>query len=618
MASINSTQSVTTGSMMPGLVSGLDTESMVEKLLSGTQSKIDAQNAKKQQIEWKQEIYRDIIGKLDNFRTNFFTYSSSRDTNLLSNAFYNTMSTTSSSSAVKVISSSSLASANIKIDSIKQLATAYSMSTSANVRVSKALEGTVTAENLESLKGQELSLDISLDGVKKTVKFQGADTVQGIADNLNKSLKNVFGDIVEAAVSGDELKIDGKDNSHMIVLTETQNGDTLKKLGFSEGASNKLNYNTLLKDSPFAIPLQGNEFEFSINGTAIKVTGSNTVGDLISRINNSDAGVRVTYNAITDKFTMESKITGDIHGIDLEQTQGNLLSAMFGEEGLSFDISDPALQITKGQNAVLVVDGMTIERNSNEFEMEGITIQIQAVSEGPINLTTERDTDRIVYRIKEFVEEYNKIIDELNGYLTENSSYRSYAPLTEAQKKEMTEKEIELWETKAKEGLLRNDSNISTLLSRMRLAMYKTVESAGIAIYDIGLDTSPNYKDNGKLTLDEDKLRSMLSTDLEKVQKLFSDKEDGIGQTLSNILKENANISSGSPGIMVTYAGVKTVLDTQNVLSKQLKEISSRITELSSRYETERTRYWNMFSQMEQALSQLNTQSSWLSQQFSS
>ena len=550
MASINSTQSVTTGSMMPGLVSGLDTESMVEKLLSGTQSKIDAQNAKKQQIEWKQEIYRDIIGKLDNFRTNFFTYSSSRDTNLLSNAFYNTMSTTSSSSAVKVISSSSLASANIKIDSIKQLATAYSMSTSANVRVSKALEGTVTAENLESLKGQELSLDISLDGVKKTVKFQGADTVQGIADNLNKSLKNVFGDIVEAAVSGDELKIDGKDNSHMIVLTETQNGDTLKKLGFSEGASNKLNYNTLLKDSPFAIPLQGNEFEFSINGTAIKVTGSNTVGDLISRINNSDAGVRVTYNAITDKFTMESKITGDIHGIDLEQTQGNLLSAMFGEEGLSFDISDPALQITKGQNAVLVVDGMTIERNSNEFEMEGITIQIQAVSEGPINLTTERDTDRIVYRIKEFVEEYNKIIDELNGYLTENSSYRSYAPLTEAQKKEMTEKEIELWETKAKEGLLRNDSNISTLLSRMRLAMYKTVESAGIAIYDIGLDTSPNYKDNGKLTLDEDKLRSMLSTDLEKVQKLFSDKEDGIGQTLSNILKENANISSGSPGII--------------------------------------------------------------------
>lgn len=851
MSSVDPTGSTTIGNMMPGLVSGLDTESMVEKMLSGTQSKIDKQYAKKQQIEWKQEIYRDIITKLDNFRTKFFTYSSASNTNLLSNAFYNVMNTASSSGAVKVISSTSQAASKIKIDSIDQLATAYQVSTSDTTQISKELEG--SALNMADLTG-ELSIDVSLDGVKKTIRFQAGNDGNELVTNLNESLKSVFGSTVTASITADGgLKMEGSGGSHTIILTATQGSDSLEKLGFSEGASNKLNYNALLCESPFATALQGNSFEFSINGTVIQANGNDTVGDVLNRINNSSAGVRVTYNAITDKFTMESKMTGDIGDIRLEQTQGNLLSAMFGsgqgsgitgsmagmrstdtltgfdeidegtdklldkimkaarsggqsfkfhvngravevgipaladddpdydkasfiqavndqmdagfgagkvrlsetadhhmqitsadgyivsfdeedlkhnvndafgfsagdettkavisqevtkdatlgaiglggewtvegtdasgnavtqtlaldstltveeltqkfndlgigeltfdpvtkslsisnmkgdnakitgdtdgadalktlfgQETLSFNTSGDTLVITQGQNAKLTVDGMTIERNTNEFELNGVNIQLMTESTGPISLTTERDTDKIVSGIKEFVEDYNSIVDELNGYLTEKSNYRSYAPLTDAQKKEMTDKDIERWEEKAKQGLLRNDGTIESLLGDMRSVMYKTVESAGMALYDIGLDTSSNYKENGKLTLDEEKLRAALSTNLDKVQQLFSSKTDGVGQALGDILKDAANISSGSPGTLVEYAGAKTALDTQNTLSKELAEIGDRIKELNKKYETERARYWQQFSAMEQALSQLNTQSSWVSQQFSS
>ena len=90
-----------------GLASGVDTESMVEQLLSGTQQKIDKQNALKQQLEWKQEIYRDIISQINSFQTKFFSYSSS--SNLMSETFFNAMSAVTSSSAFKATATSGAA-----------------------------------------------------------------------------------------------------------------------------------------------------------------------------------------------------------------------------------------------------------------------------------------------------------------------------------------------------------------------------------------------------------------------------------------------------------------------------------------------------------------------------
>lgn len=394
--------------------------------------------------------------------------------------------------------------------------------------------------------------------------------------------------------------------------------------GFSAGddTTQALVSQEVTKDSTLgALGLTGS---WTINGTddsgnavtqTLVLDSSWTVEQLTQKFNDMNIGT-LAFDPVTKSLSISNmtgknvSVTGDVNG-------ENTLKQLFGEESLSFNTTGDPLEIKQGQNAKLTVDGTAIERNTNEFSINGVNIELMTESTGPISLTTERDTDKIVSGIKEFVEDYNSIVDELNGYLTEKSNYRSYPPLTDAQKKEMTEKDIERWEEKAKQGLLRNDGTIDSFLGSMRSVMYKTVESAGMALYDIGLDTSSDYKDNGKLILDEEKLRAALSTNLDKVQQLFSNKTDGVGQALGDILKDTANISSGSPGILVEYAGAKTALDKQNTLSKELSEISDRIKELNKKYEAERARYWQQFSAMEQALSQLNSQSSWVTQQFS-
>lgn len=852
---------------MPGLASGLDTEDMVEKLLSGTQAKIDKQNAKMQQIEWKQEIYRDLIAKTNSFTSKYFSYFGTENTNLLSSGFYNVMSANSSSSAVKVMSATSSASSSMVINSITQLAKA-SRGESAST-VTGNLQGDIKAGSFTA--GKTYSFDMSLDGVRKTIKFEGAANNADLIKNMNDGMARVYGDTVTFDGNMNLTFKSASDLSHRVVLyntadasdTAVETKDVLANLGLKSGASNKLDYNTYLNDIPFAAKAQGKSFTFKINGTEIKASSKDTLGDVINRINNSEAEVRVTYSSVSDKFIIESANTGANIKIEMEQSEGNLLTSMFGIEGgdtvsgttsgqlfnkgttasgnidtaalqdyldnaetksqnFSFYLTDlegnenrysitipkqkfadkdalidainkqlkgkfgvandaadnsevPVLELkldtsgkvtltavqldddnkavttgaTKGyqvrfaadnedsslsgilgftkydgnlplsslgisgkiaieelpspgatshidlagmtiddlvaalgngadravsfdqttgkisisggldkvkiyaadgdgtkamkalfgtdtlqkenigagftfqygQNAMLTVDGGTvIERNTNTFELDGITMELTAETKAgdpPISLTTSKDTDKIVEGLKGFVEDYNALIEELNEQVNAEASFQKYAPLTDAQKKEMSEREIEKWEEKAREGLLRNDTNITKFLQEMRSIMYKTVDSAGIALYSIGIEASSDYKDNGKLVLDENKLKGALGTKLDDIQKLFTDSEDGIAVQLQNILKSAANPSSGSPGSLVRYAGTKDVLVTSNTLYNEMKGIKETLSRLNTKYETERTRYWKQFTAMEQAISKMNSQSSWLTQQFS-
>ena len=846
MASTGSIGPNGSSNFMPGLASGLDTEDMVDKLLSGTQAKIDKQNAKKQQIEWKQEIYRDVITKINSFSDKYFSFFGTNNTNLLSSSFYNVMTGTSSSGAVKVVSAKSTASPSVVIDRVSRLAQAYKGATIDGHTLSNQLEGNIDVSAFNDAD-KEYAFDLSLDGVKKTIKFKGAANASELKNNINAGLQKVFGGTVQTDIqssSGADVltfkfndEAGGKKTTHQIILQDSALGDNsgvvtdkvLSKMGFSSGCTNKLNYNTSLSNSPFNTALQGREFIFEINGTEIKASSEDTVGDIINRINNSDAGVRLTYSSIEDKFVLESANTGDISGITITQSKGNLMTAMFGlasgtkdgtdgvlgtgkglrntdtiigdtienslfqaaldgiktqdsmvslningrdysvrvpvkeggytsqfelvskagyqvsfskkniegtftgqlgfkegqtqmqvtagtrlgmliekqnfmdagatikvgstqiavngnmtiqdladrlkqeltaqnggnpvtaefnndtgeleisgitqpisitSEGAGKDVlkalfandeivfnqfkGDPAhaeiKELQKGQNAQIVVNGNTIERNTNSFELDGITIELKAVTsaaDAPISLTTSKDTDKIVEGLKGFVDDYNALIEELNEQVNAKANFQKYPPLTDAQKKEMSEKEIEKWEEKAKEGLLRYDSNISKFLQDMRSAMYQKVGSAGLALYDIGIEASSNYKDNGKLILDESKLKSALSTNLEKIQQMFTDKDNGIAVQLQKVMKETANASSGSPGSLVRYAGAKDVMETSNSLYYELKGISETLSKLNTKYNNERTRYWKQFTEMEKAISNMNSQSSWLTQQFS-
>ena len=861
---------------MSGLASGMDTDSIVESMLSGTQAKIDKQTGNKQQLEWKQDIYRDIITKINTFSDKYFSYYGSGDTNLLSSSLYNTMTGVGSSGAVKIGAVASNALSNLKIDKITQLATPCTVK-SANTVTGAAVGGEIHLDQFSD-STKTYSFSVTLDGVNKIVSFQGGSE-NDVLDSINQVLYRNFGTSVGMKESTEadgrktmalkQLKLDasGKpvpsdvdiDSSRRVIIEAAgTDSDTVKNLGFEGGFSNKLAYGMCLKDMNFATPLQGNRYEFEINGVTIKgLTGDSTLSDVISAINSSAAGVTVSYSSAADKFIMQSSSTGEIGNINMSQTYGNLLTTMFGVDASGFQtslltnkiegslsetnksnldsirdelnhgrdqsfvlqvdgedvtiklegksangykdnksvitainsqldrkfgtakirltmeetedtdaapgtvkvsiqsseyqvgftadnltdgiagkmglvqgknilagnttladagivgpievngqpvtmnsgmtlaelasnlkqaiadtsapgtdlsnlsvsytdgtpnytdadgrfsmaglpegttikglnrtladgtvvnllgkdtvsvLSVPANQVATvegGKNAIITVDGVEIRRNTNAFEIDGITVELTATSDTPINLTTSRDTDKIVDGLKSFVEDYNTLIEELNKHLTEESTYKKYPPLTEAQKKEMSDREIELWEEKSKQGLLRNDPNVSSFLSDMRSVLYGKVDSAGLALYDIGIETSNNWRDNGKLVIDEETLNERIATNAENICKLFTDKEQGVAVKLQQAIKDAANVSSGSPGSMVRYAGTKDVLVTNNTLYQEMKRISQNLANLNNKYTLEMNRYWIQFTAMDLAISNMNSHSSWLTLQFS-
>ena len=610
MASSISTVSSSGKNYLSGLVSNMDTESLVTNLLAGTQSKIDKQSGLKQQLTWKQEMYRSIITEVNNFRDKYFSYTNN-DTNLLGASLYKTMKGTSSSDAVKIGAVGNNAASNMTINQVEQLATACTVKSQSSV-TGDAIAG--RADLGSFTRDEEYSFTMILDGVSRTISFKGGANANDTLANINQAIYRNFGASVSMSVTGDgNMRLDMTDTSRRVIIEAA--GDetsTAENLGFGGGYSNKLNYSSALKDLNFNTTLTGNNLEFEINGVAITgLTKDSNLSDVILAINNSGAGVTVSYSSTTDKFIMQSNATGDISNISMSDTSGNLLKVMFG--------GTP--EVISGQNAKLIVDGTEIQRNTNTFELDGITMELTSEYHDtgtPIRLTTSRDTDKIVDSLKSFVEDYNALVEELNEHLKETANYKKYAPLTDEQKKEMSDKEIELWEEKSKEGLLHNDANITSFLGDMRMVLYSSVEGAGLSLYDIGIETSDNWRDNGKLVIDEDVLKSMAATNPDAICKLFTDRDQGLGTGMQNALKDAANVSSGSPGTMVRYAGTKDVLTTSNTLYEEMKHISETLSNLNTKYELEKTRYWKQFTAMEQAISNMNSQSSWLTQQFSS
>lgn len=147
----------------------------------------------------------------------------------------------------------------------------------------------------------------------------------------------------------------------------------------------------------------------------------------------------------------------------------------------------------------------------------------------------------------------------------------------------------------------------------MRSAMYTRV-GAKYVLSNIGIDSSSQWSDYGKLSIDEDKLKNALLTDPNGVKELFTG-ENGLATRLNKICDKAANTSSGSPGALVSLAGViGKGTEKDNTIKDKLDAISKKLESLNMVYEKRKQRYWNQFNAMETALSNMSSQSSWLSQ----
>lgn len=261
------------------------------------------------------------------------------------------------------------------------------------------------------------------------------------------------------------------------------------------------------------------------------------------------------------------------------------------------------------------MSGVGIKADGTLIDASGNPLQARESE----TITVTRDTDKIVEGVKSFVDEYNKLVKTINDLLNEEATYREYAPLTDDQRKEMSEKQIELWEEKAKEGLLRRDSILDGFLRDIRSIWYET-NSSGYAIYQLGIETG-EWSTRGQLTFGQDgeaTLRQMLASDPSGVMDFFANSVDGAAVRVNEVIRRVANTSSGSPGSLVELAGLKGMAsEKNNTLYNKIQSIDEKIERLKDQYEQEKDRYWNQFNTMEQMIQNMNTQSAWLAQQFS-
>lgn len=245
-----------------------------------------------------------------------------------------------------------------------------------------------------------------------------------------------------------------------------------------------------------------------------------------------------------------------------------------------------------------------------------------------VSLASTADTKSIKESIKEFVKNYNEMLDTLNGLLKEKK-YRDYPPLTKEQREDMSENEQKLWDEKAKSGLLRSDSLIRDGLAKMRSQFVSSVKGLGDATMDslaeIGITTSKILSDGGKLVINDDKLDAALEKDPDQVVQLFTN----TGSVTTTTDDKGRKVTQDSRGItnrlrdeideltksIEKKAGKEGKTEQTYSIGKQIIESDNRITKLQAKLKDIEARYWKQFTAMEQAINKANQQSGMFTQQ---
>ncbi len=429
---------------------------------------------------------------------------------------------------------------------------------------------------------------------------------------IQEALKDVSG--YTFTLDGSYLTAtDSSGNAAEFSLTAVEGGT----LGFAKGtASNKFSAGTYLSDMGFKADADGN-YSININGTDITVGKDATISTLMSAVNKSDAGVTMTYSSLTNSFTVEAKEKGTAGKVDI--ADGDLA------RGLGLVDDNGIVGLEEGQNSIFEINGQEVYLNDNTYTLDDTTFTFDdSMKVGETyNVSVTNDSTSVKEALKKFVESYNQLIDDVYSYIgtapATDSNGDKYEPLTDDEKEEMSEDEITKWEEKAKQGVLYNDSTVSSIMSQMRTALYNSVtldDGSKFGLYSLGIKTSSEYSKHGKLEIDEDAFDKAFENNQDAIVKLFTDSENGMMAKLDKVM-DNAVKSTGkaeSRGTLVKKAGkADSSVTTDSYIYKEMKRMQTRLTELQNRYDDKEEYWWKVFTNMETAMSDLNSQTSYIS-----
>lgn len=375
--------------------------------------------------------------------------------------------------------------------------------------------------------------------------------------------------------------------------------------------------------------------------TDIEITADMTINDLVAKF--KDAGVNASFDTTNQRFFINSTGTGSAKNFTLISDDSTALASLGLDPNTTYtDINGSKNSCVKieGQDAEIVLNGATFVSDSNTFSINGLTINTLGVTDEEISLVTSTDYDGIYNTIKDFLTEYNDLINEMDKLYNADSA-RKYDMLTNDEKDSMTDDEVEQWEDKIKSALLRKDNSLYNVMNTLTTTMMdgyyennlsdkqkKNMSASEISAWykenggkkhylsDYGIGTLSYFEaqdnehhayhingdaDDEFTSTKEDKLKAAIAEDPEGTANFFAT----LCKTLYSKLDETMSESTEYSSIYKVY--------NDKQLKKDYKDYTTKIRDAEDELNDYEDRWYNKFSKMEVALSKLQSQTSSIS-----
>jgi flagellar hook-associated protein 2 len=351
---------------------------------------------------------------------------------------------------------------------------------------------------------------------------------------------------------------------------------------------------------------------------------------LIQQINSSSLNLKASWDDNLKRFYLTSTKLGEKNVVSYTDKSGNLMGTLFNNGTESLTVT--------GTDAQVKIDGIDYSFDSNQFKVNDVTYTLKGTTTGPVNITISDDIDAVVNTIKNFISKYNDTLAAINGKLNEER-YPDFRPLTDEQlsSAQLTDKQIDQWQEKARSGLLKGDLLLEKAATSMRTILSSrisgltdqvTVTNGSQQITTLANQlsvlgiTTGSYLDKGKLYLDENRLKEALQSNPQAVMELFTRSKDASGNDITDSSEQGLavqlyNAVNNAISLVTDKAGSAGSLYDNSFISKKVRGIASSISKMEDRLQAMETRYYKQFTAMEQAIARMNTQSMWLAQQFS-
>lgn len=330
-----------------------------------------------------------------------------------------------------------------------------------------------------------------------------------------------------------------------------------------------------------------------------------------------------SYNTMVGNMTTTFSAGTALKSLGIQAFDGE---TEYTESGSGASLDAPGMVLTKAASTEVVYNGATLTSDNTSIEVAGVKLNLlgTTLKEGTtdqydtVSITVSNDIDGVYDTIKEFLTEYNSILSKMNTYYNADSA-NGYDVLTDEQKEAMSDDEVEKWNTKIKDSLLRRDSTLSSLISSVKNNMMGTVTASNgkkYSLANLGITTSAkNYSEGGLLHIKGDEDDTEFSDSTNKLKKMLEEDPDTVMEVMSGLV---SNLYDDLTKKMSTTRLSSTLtFYNDKEMASQLSDYKTEISKWESKLADMEERYYAQFTAMEKAMASLQSKQNSLSQYLS-